>query len=941
MVKSERDSKSNSKSKSQQEDESEDVSNSMSDYDDDSDEGDDERARTAKCIRNVGNFSSVKPHDLMDRKNFMPDLLAMRMPTAAPKLMRLFEKIAELDAADMHAHGKLFKHMIFTDLRSSIYGARVIASAFVAKEFNPAFSVHGTGFTLWDDANLLETRNTNFGVLMSKPFFDRSMSVRFKKALLDKYNQRNENTHGALVRFIILDQGFKEGIDLFDVKYVHLMEPLLYRADEKQAIGRGTRFCGQAGLVFHPTYGWPLYVMRYDASFNKDRTLTHMYMNFVDIDIRRVMFAAELERVAKETAVDFELTAPVHKFKIELPPAVSGGAQSPNASAKPPPRQLKHAALSQYVRKHYGQFTYPPLKLENKCASVGGAAGNIDVEFTPTQEFVRHYFTPASPYKGILFYHNPGSGKTCSAIATATTTWEPQGYNIMWVTRHTLKTDIFKNMFRQVCSLVIQKEVRDGKKKLPKTLVGPMKHLSDRWVEPMSYRQFTNLLAQKNKFYAEMVRRNGADDPLRKTLLIIDEAHKLYAKGVAAAERPDSDKLEQMIQRSYAMSGDDSVRVMLMTATPFTEDGMEMMQLLNLLRPKSDAIPTDFDAFSNTFLDANGTFSGAGKTRFANAVAGYVSYLDRSTDARNFAYPVLEDVRVPISRSPAKRERDEDGKLPKKSPTGMRLTMAEKKDNLKLSKQQLKYLKGMKKKEAEDYMETVKAEAKVNANACAQAVDLQIASVKQEQKGAVKDCNVAHKPGPVRKACVDGVKATQEARIAELKVAKKACKQRITVGTLRDAFFEQDVELSAEKATMLATETEVNALKEEMADIREQRRKYTEAAIEIAPDIDENKTALKAVNAALAKAKRLTKTIQNVDERKKATKAIRAGLGADSKALDKKVKDMQADVSLHKLRSKVLGLKLGSSALGDLSQEKALAAKCKITVIPEKDADAI
>ena len=64
------------------------------------------------------------------------------------------------------------------------------------------------------------------------------------------------------------------------------------------------------------------------------------------------------------------------------------------------------------------------------------------------------------------------------------------------------------------------------------------KFVSKHWMNPISYKQFSNMLLQKNKIYDEMVNRNGKEDPLRKTLLIIDEAHKLYSPGVAASEKP-------------------------------------------------------------------------------------------------------------------------------------------------------------------------------------------------------------------------------------------------------------------------------------------------------------------------------------------------------------------------------------------------------------------
>jgi superfamily II DNA or RNA helicase len=61
-----------------------------------------------------------------------------------------------------------------------------------------------------------------------------------------------------------MDNGYKEGIDLFDIKYIHIFEPSLNNSDLKQVIGRGTRTCGQKGLKFIPGIGWPLYVYIYD-----------------------------------------------------------------------------------------------------------------------------------------------------------------------------------------------------------------------------------------------------------------------------------------------------------------------------------------------------------------------------------------------------------------------------------------------------------------------------------------------------------------------------------------------------------------------------------------------------------------------------------------------------------------------------------------------------
>jgi hypothetical protein len=82
------------------------------------------------------------------------------------------------------------------------------------------------------------------------------------------------------------------------------------------------------------------------------------------------------------------------------------------------------------------------------------------VTFSNTQNFVQKFLTPQSPYKGMLLFHSVGSGKTCTAIATATNTFDREGYKILWVTRHTLKEDIWKNMFDKIAKWLFEKQSR-------------------------------------------------------------------------------------------------------------------------------------------------------------------------------------------------------------------------------------------------------------------------------------------------------------------------------------------------------------------------------------------------------------------------------------------------------------------------------------------------
>lgn len=240
---------------------------------------------------------------------------------------------------------------------------------------------------------------------------------------------------------------------------------------------------------------------------------------------------------------------------------------------------------------------------------------------------------------------------TCSAIATASSSFEQKGYTMLWVTRTTLKSDIWKNMFDQICSQTIQEQMQNGEIDVDKaTHTKRMRMLSNAWsIRPMSYKQFSNMILKSNALYKALIKKNGEVDPLRKTLLIIDEAHKLYGgTDLSSIERPDMKVLENAIQQSYEISGLDSVKVLLMTATPITQDPMELIKLINLAKPSKYQMPAEFDAFAEKFLDEHGRFTPEGEKKYLDAIAGHVSYLNREKDARQFAQPIIKYVKTPL-----------------------------------------------------------------------------------------------------------------------------------------------------------------------------------------------------------------------------------------------------------------------------------------------------
>lgn len=729
--------------------------------------------KEAQCIRKVGNFSKQEKNHKMDKDNFDLKDFSKNLENISPKAIALINNIKELDNADMINYKKTFKHVIYTDLKESSAGSKMLAASLMTKGYT---NVYDKNLKI-DENKISKNYYNNFALLCSVQIYNKPFPVKLKKNIISKFNERPDNINGKNIRFIIIDSGYKEGIDLFDVKYIHIFEPLITNSDEKQVIGRGTRFCGQKGLVFQPNLGWPLHVYKYNSNIQSQNINVHdMFMFHSGIDVSKLLFSSELENISKYGAIDYELNKNIHEHgdkslsngniytkykknintfnladKVKDPliikkKSIGGGIKGKRKKGlnlnleKSPNKILKFIEMRKYISDKFSKYKWESIIFKNNCVndnntkdlslkkfkSYGGEEkkikkncicteeeikeNNVEVNnneeevksiekkdnlvynnnelkktneeknlnkllggkslplpaknlppsieskderlitLTPTQEFVSKFFNNSSAYKGLLLWHSVGTGKTCSAIATATKGFEEHDYTILWVTKHTLKADIWKNMFKQVCSSVIRRKIIKGED-IPKDIKkNYLKYLSKKWIMPISYKQFSNMLSEKNKIYKLMTKINGKTDPLRKTLVIIDEAHKLYSPDTIAAERPNIEIMNDKIKSSYKLSGKDSVKLLLMTATPYTSDPMHLIKLINLMK-ETDLIPEDYDEFTSKYLKEDSTFTEKGAEKYLNSISGYISYLNREKDARNFAYPVFHNINVNISEN--------------------------------------------------------------------------------------------------------------------------------------------------------------------------------------------------------------------------------------------------------------------------------------------------
>jgi hypothetical protein len=103
---------------------------------------------------------------------------------------------------------------------------------------------------------------------------DREVLKKFVNAFNAPWNSRGEYLHVMLA-----SQGYNEGIDLKAVRHIHIFEPLLTYAADKQTIGRAARFCSHSDLN-RDRGEWTVRVHRYMSDM-PDIDMSQFNLNYL------------------------------------------------------------------------------------------------------------------------------------------------------------------------------------------------------------------------------------------------------------------------------------------------------------------------------------------------------------------------------------------------------------------------------------------------------------------------------------------------------------------------------------------------------------------------------------------------------------------------------------------------------------------------------------
>lgn len=257
-----------------------------------------------------------------------------------------------------------------------------------------------------------------------------------------------------------------------------------------------------------------------------------------------------------------------------------------------------------------------------------------DYELQVPQKFLSKYINPTTPYKGILVFHQIGSGKTCTSIQIAET-WKGHK-NIIVVVPASLIGN-YRNELRSKCAG--QQYLTDTERILLKqyhplsieykTIIEKSDERIDKIYTIYSYNKFITL-AENDKL------------TLHNTLLIIDEIQNLVS---------DTGKYYDILKK-IIMECPKDTRIVLLSATPMFDKPSEIALTLNLLRlPKPLPTGSEFDKiFISEIVKRNGDIEYHTKNieLFKKMIKGYVSYF-RGADPISFPELRLKYVKCEMS----------------------------------------------------------------------------------------------------------------------------------------------------------------------------------------------------------------------------------------------------------------------------------------------------
>jgi len=116
-------------------------------------------------------------------------------------------------------------------------------------------------------------------------------------SVIEKINSK-ENKNGDIIKVVIISDAASEGVDLKNIRQIHIMDPWWHLNKNEQIIGRGIRLCSHKNLPFiHRNAQIFLYV----SVYKENELLDHYFYRYAEEKATKV---GKIARLLKENAMD-------------------------------------------------------------------------------------------------------------------------------------------------------------------------------------------------------------------------------------------------------------------------------------------------------------------------------------------------------------------------------------------------------------------------------------------------------------------------------------------------------------------------------------------------------------------------------------------------------------------------------------------------------------
>lgn len=287
------------------------------------------------------------------------------------------------------------------------------------------------------------------------------------------------------------------------------------------------------------------------------------------------------------------------------------------------------------------------------------------------QKMMRNFLGPNTPYNNMMLIHDPGTGKTCTAITIAENLKKYTRMNNKRI--YIIRPDAFREQLFEMEKVKTNKlqyqctgttyldEVRKSNPINDDYLFDCIKGDNDACIrlkrninrEIEKYYQFSNLMKWAKTVDAEIQQKThtakSETEKLKKkievirslfnnNLIIIDEAHKLRDE---TSEGGDERLVVRILNDICLYS--QGMKLLLLTATPMYDRPTEIVPLLNFMLLNDKRPPLKE---RDIFINDNGELSKFGEQKLIYAIRGYISYM-RGNNPDEFPIKLEADVNLP------------------------------------------------------------------------------------------------------------------------------------------------------------------------------------------------------------------------------------------------------------------------------------------------------